>query len=390
MASCSTRTSTNNVYLDNFKCNICLEVLQEPVQCVKNEHYFCKKCISKHLKRKQACPVCHDDLTPKTLRPISRVVANLLQQFQSLRCKYATRGCTSEVKYEDFLLHHEECGFAPVQCSHEGCEATVNRQDVVSHQQNCEFRSVTCDDCRETMRQREYGKHGCVLRKELDENKRGLVEIQKILREIQSEQRRQGEEMQRMARELKQPLATQRRQSDKSRHQSSATGKPHCDDSQLQTSELKEPVATQTQPNDSSRHRASQLKTAQIVAAGRSIPSLVQQQQIVVFGGRNRSCEVFNWSTQKWTLYEDTLFFDHTDGFSFVYDNKVTIGGGRTNRVECLDITNKFASILPAQLPGEDCGNGVLCGDKILTFGKSVSASSLKPPFKTLSSCLCQ
>jgi hypothetical protein len=237
------------------------------------------------------------------------------------------------------------------------------------------------------MRQREYGKHGCVLRKELDENKRGLVEIQMILREIQSEQRRQGEEMQRMAREWRQPLATQRRQSDKSRQQSSATVKPHCDDSQLQTSELKEPVATQAQPNDSSKHRASQirqLKTAQIVSAGRSIPNLVQQQQIVVVGGGDKSYEVFDWSTQKWTLYEDTLFFDHTDGFSFVYDNKVTIGGGRnTNRVECLDISNKFASILPAQLPGEDCRKGVLCGDKIFTFGKSLSTASLKPPFKT-------
>ena len=51
MANSSTRTSTNNAYLDDFKCNICLEVLKEPVQCVKNEHYFCKKCITEHLKR---------------------------------------------------------------------------------------------------------------------------------------------------------------------------------------------------------------------------------------------------------------------------------------------------------------------------------------------------
>ena len=115
-------------------------------------------------------------------------VANLLEQFQSLRCMYASSGCASEVKYEDLLSHHEECGFAPVQCSHEGCEATVNRQDVVSHQQTCEFRSVTCEECQETMRQREYGKHPCVFRREIDENKHGLAEIQKILREIQDKQ----------------------------------------------------------------------------------------------------------------------------------------------------------------------------------------------------------
>jgi hypothetical protein len=71
---------------------------------------------------------------------------------------------------------------------HDGCEATVNRQDLVSHQQACEFRSVTCEDCHEAMKQREYGKHACVFRREIDENKRGLVDIQKILREIQDEQ----------------------------------------------------------------------------------------------------------------------------------------------------------------------------------------------------------
>jgi hypothetical protein len=59
-------------------------------------------------------------------------------------------------------------------------------------------------------------------------------------------------------------------------------------------------------------------------------------------------------------------------------------GGTDTNRVECLDIAeNRFASTFPVQLPGTRCGKGVLCGDKILTFGQSVSATSLKPPFKT-------
>ncbi|CAB4028306.1 CPXV215 [Paramuricea clavata] len=58
--------------------------------------------------------------------------------------------------------------------------------------------------------------------------------------------------------------------------------------------------------------------------------------------------------------------------------------GTHTNRVECLHITNnRSLSTFPAQLPGTDCGKGVLCGDKILTVGKSVSATSLKPPFKT-------
>ncbi len=109
-------------------------------------------------------------------------MANFNQQFQLLRCAYARRGCASVFRNElSMLLHYEECGFTPVQCSHDGCQATVNMQDLVSHEQNCEFRSVTCDDCHETVRQREYGNHGCVLRRE-------LTEVTRMLRDIQTQQ----------------------------------------------------------------------------------------------------------------------------------------------------------------------------------------------------------
>ena len=113
----------------------------------------------------------------------SELMANFNPHFPFLRCENASRGCTSVSRSRLFKLwHQEECGFAPVQCSHDGsCEATVNRQDLVSHQQNCEFRSVTCDDCHETMRQQEYGKHICALRRE-------LARVTRTLRDIQDEQ----------------------------------------------------------------------------------------------------------------------------------------------------------------------------------------------------------
>ena len=28
----------------NLHCNICLNVLRKPMQCVRNEHFFCKPC----------------------------------------------------------------------------------------------------------------------------------------------------------------------------------------------------------------------------------------------------------------------------------------------------------------------------------------------------------
>ncbi|CAB4023727.1 RING finger 151-like [Paramuricea clavata] len=409
MATCSTKTNTHTAGSHHFTCNICLEVLQDPVQCVKNEHYFCKKCITKHLTRSQTCPVCQDKLTPETLRPISRTVANILEQFQSLKCMYAIRGCTSAVRYEALLSHHEECSFAPVQCSREGCGKTVNRQDLVSHQTSCEFRSITCEDCHKAMRQREYGKHGCVLLKEIDKNRQGLAAVQKILREIREEQLRQGEEIQRLpSRESRQSDKKQTQEGDNSRHQASELRQPNATQSQRQQSSNSSQQTSQSRvepdamerkqavPDPAVQSSATQgprRKRCEAASAStdhfrrvRPIPNQATvDRKIVVAGGDRTSYEVFNWSTQKWSLYVNTLFFEHIDAFSFLYDNKIMICGGKdTNRVECLDIAdNRCASTFPVQLPGTRCGKGVLCGDKILTFGQSVSATSLKPPFKT-------
>ena len=372
-SSSSIQTNTNTAFSDIFTCVICLEVLREPVQCVRNEHYFCNKCITEHLTQSKTCPVCRDGLTCETLRPISRVVANLLEQFQSQKCRYANRGCTSELRQDNVSSHHEVCGYAPVPCSHEGCQDTVNRQDLASHQLFCEFRSVSCDDCREVMSQKEYRKHPCLFRKELDENKCGLAEVWSVLREIQDEQRRQGEEIRQMAREFGQLRATvHERQGDALERQAG--------ESEKQNSSQRRPESPQPGILKSPFIKSDEVEIVKI-----PFPNQVAVHgSIVVAGGRNRSYEIFDWATQKWTLFEDALFFDHTDGFSFVYDNKVLIcGGTATNRMECLDITGSTINSFPAQLPSTECGKGVLCGEHVLTFSESISSTSLKPPFKS-------
>ena len=97
-------------------------------------------------------------------------------------CINAQRGCTEKVGFGTLalLMHEEQCDFAPVQCSHEGCTVTVNRKDLVSHQESCDFLSVTCSDCQKTLKQKDYGNHVCVLRRELTDVKRMLQQMQVI------------------------------------------------------------------------------------------------------------------------------------------------------------------------------------------------------------------
>ena len=155
------------------------------------------------------------------------------------------------------------------------------------------------------------------------------------------------------------------------------------------------------QPNSTSRPQgnrfqlaATSTSDADYFRAACSISSRSQRQppvegEIVVAGGLpysskdRRSYEIFDWSTQQWTLFKNALFFEHPDGFSFFYDNKVMFcGGTEINGVECLDIANyRTVCTFPAQLPSTDCGKGVLCGDRIVTFGQFVSETSLQNPF---------
>ena len=160
---------------EDFSCKICLEVLHDPVQCQNNEHYFCRKCVTKHLGNSETCPLCMEQLTLETLRPPSRIVASVVSQLKKPRCRHVSRGCEENVQVEELLLHEQTCGYAPVVCSNEGCKETVNRRDKESHEtKECKFRKITCESCDEVLVHVDYyKKHQCslTLRREIDEIK---------------------------------------------------------------------------------------------------------------------------------------------------------------------------------------------------------------------------
>ena len=57
---------TNKDEIVGFECLICLEILNDPVQC-KRGHVFCRECILAALKKCEECPSCRDSLTEATL-----------------------------------------------------------------------------------------------------------------------------------------------------------------------------------------------------------------------------------------------------------------------------------------------------------------------------------
>ena len=134
----------------NFHCLICYNVLKDPVMCRRNEHFFCRGCITEHLRRNShTCPTCADELTVETLQDVPRVVKNYLNEL-SIRCDHYGRGCRELVQLQNLQRHVAECGFSPVVCGNQGCGETISKRDRTYHESElCQFRKLKCHNCGE-------------------------------------------------------------------------------------------------------------------------------------------------------------------------------------------------------------------------------------------------
>ncbi len=134
----------------NFHCLICYNVLKDPVMCRRNEHFFCRGCITEHLRRNShTCPTCADELTVETLQDVPRVVKNYLKEL-SIRCDHYDRGCRELVQLQNLQRHVAECGFSPVVCGNQGCGETISKRDRTYHESElCQFRKLKCHKCGE-------------------------------------------------------------------------------------------------------------------------------------------------------------------------------------------------------------------------------------------------
>ena len=131
---------------ETLHCIICTNVIKDPVMCQRNEHLFCRACITIHLMYSNTCPNCMEPLTVETLRQ-ARTVMNLLSELK-IRCEFYKRGCGKFVLLGDLERHVAGCGFAPAVCSNEGCQLEVNKQDLLHHETAlCELRRVKCHSC---------------------------------------------------------------------------------------------------------------------------------------------------------------------------------------------------------------------------------------------------
>ncbi|XP_060065601.1 E3 ubiquitin-protein ligase NRDP1-like [Ylistrum balloti] len=117
-------------------CPICSGVLEEPLQAPQCEHAFCGACIREWLTHQPTCPVDRNPITTNQLKPVPRILRNLLSRLQ-ISCSNSSYGCTALVKLDMLSSHLQECEHnpkKPVHCDH-GCGLVVPKDELKDH--NC-------------------------------------------------------------------------------------------------------------------------------------------------------------------------------------------------------------------------------------------------------------
>lgn len=128
---------------EELVCPICAGVLEEPLQAALCEHAFCRACITEWLSRQPTCPVDRNAITTTNLRPVPRILKNLLARL-SISCDNAVYGCTQILKLDVLANHLEDCEHNPKKpfpCER-GCGSVIPKDEFKDH--NCirELRTV--------------------------------------------------------------------------------------------------------------------------------------------------------------------------------------------------------------------------------------------------------
>ena len=118
-----------------FICNICQDVLEDPLMISSCEHLYCSNCILDCIKVHGVCP---QDRSPVSLRKLVqpiRTVKNLINKLK-VRCNFD--GCPQVLSLGELHNHLDKCEANPenqkLKCF---CKKEFPKKDFISHKDLC-------------------------------------------------------------------------------------------------------------------------------------------------------------------------------------------------------------------------------------------------------------
>ena len=186
--------------LEDFKCAICLSVLDRPLQ-TSCSHLFCADCIN---EIPDNCPTCRGNFTSTPDGFVARKIGDI-----KVKCPNEGRGCLwtgtlresedhlgNRCDYEDVQckhcdhrgdrkevnsLHPTWCEEFPLHCPNQpGCQANLKRATVEDHLEQCPEQLLACKfapaGCTRIVRRKNFDEHLRVDRESHDQMWRERIE----------------------------------------------------------------------------------------------------------------------------------------------------------------------------------------------------------------------
>ena len=95
--------------IEDLRCPICLQIFNDPIMELPNQHIFCKNCLIKSIKEDimATCPICKENIS-SLIKP--RLVISLLNHIK-MKCSssYNEEKCDWKGNAIDYYLHLKDC-----------------------------------------------------------------------------------------------------------------------------------------------------------------------------------------------------------------------------------------------------------------------------------------
>ena len=381
----------------NFLCLICFNVLKDPVLCPRNQHCFCRACITKHLENSRKCPTCADELTVETLAKPQRMIKDYLDEL-NIHCVYNNRGCEEIVQLQYLDNHEATCGFTPAVCTNPGCGAILNQRDLINHESElCEFRKLKCHSCGQMAKTlADMEKRMATMATNVASVKTNVATNMAKMATVVAMETCMNDIQTNVA-NVQTVVQTQIANVEKNMERNSADveGKLEAVNNEMRGlktaliegfDEMKDVLVKM---EDKIEENARKVRNT---ASG-------DKENIIVAGGDGTdSVEMFNWHQRTWSPLQ-SLPKKRFGGTSFVYHNHVTIAGGycsgyvdnmvRMNINPNPDLSTHWSDC-PVKLPGKlGFHSSVLYNDQLIVTGgyngnavsDCIRAVQLTPPY---------
>ena len=134
-----------NLFTQFIQCKICMNILNDPIDCICCNQTFCRSCIQNYIKTNNKCP--YQDFFSKNNQKKKSILENLKPSsinfsrfIQSLKfcCKNKKNGCNEALSIEEISKHDKVCKYKKIIHINSKNNFLIDDSDIFVNLSNCE------------------------------------------------------------------------------------------------------------------------------------------------------------------------------------------------------------------------------------------------------------